>query len=51
MFTGITLIAFDIGFFTLVTGTSKAKAYRNGLHQYEFQRQRLVARLERERGN
>lgn len=45
------LLFIGIGFFTMVTGTSKAKAYQNGLHQYEFHRQRLVARLERERGN
>jgi DNA-directed RNA polymerase subunit RPC12/RpoP len=45
------LVFIGAAVFGMVIGTSKAKTYQNGLHQYEFQRQRLVARLERERGN
>jgi DNA-directed RNA polymerase subunit RPC12/RpoP len=45
------LVFIGAAVFGMIIGTSKAKAYQNGLHQYEFHRQRLVARLERERGN
>ncbi len=46
-FFGLIFIAAAV--FGMINGTSKANAYQNGLREYEFKRQRLVARLEQER--
>lgn len=43
------LVFIGAAIFNMVNGTAKANAYQNGLHEYEFKRQRLVARLEKER--
>ena len=43
------LVLIGVAIFNMVTGTAKANAYQNSLHEYEFKRQRLIARLEKER--
>jgi DNA-directed RNA polymerase subunit RPC12/RpoP len=45
------LVFIGAAIFGMINGTAKANAYQNGLRDYEFKRQRLVARLEQERGN